>query len=241
MDMKPLSDKDFDKFFQDKFSAFEQKPSQVVWSRISKELSNKKKKSFPVMWIAAASLAAVIGAGVWFSVQKEPMYLHGDTSAAVVNANKKSVQPVENQNMITAEADKVIQKSHIEKHIDNYASSVAVIEEKSISATVPVAKKVAEKQQPEKVMIAAITEPAIEEETKVNLGDQTLAIEENADSETESLSVKQTRIKSVGSLVNFVVGKVDKRKNKIIEFEDNDEGTKVSGLNLGLFKFQAKE
>jgi hypothetical protein len=52
---------------------------------------------------------------------------------------------------------------------------------------------------------------------------------------------KAKKINSVGSFVNFVVSKVDKRKNKIIEFEDGDEGTMVSSVNLLLLKYKAKE
>ena len=47
-------------------------------------------------------------------------------------------------------------------------------------------------------------------------------------------SIKNLRVSKsvVSSVVNFVIGKVDKRKDKLIEFEDNDEGIKVKSMNL---------
>ncbi len=241
MDMQPISDKDFDKFFQDKLSDVEEKPSKAVWTGISKQLSAKKKQTFPVLWMAAASLATVIGAGVWFSAQKEPMYLHGDVSPVVVNQNKTEEQSVEVLKHTDQKIDSALSNPKSKKYISISVSDVAVIEEERPSAVIPVVEKVAQKQQPAKVVIAAVPESVEEPETKVILSDETISLREKSDEEMENVDVKPKRIKSMGSLVNFVVAKVDKRKNKIIEFEDNDEGTKVSGLNLVLFKFQAKE
>ena len=51
----------------------------------------------------------------------------------------------------------------------------------------------------------------------------------------------QRKIRSIGSLVNFVIAKVDKREDKLIEFKDSDEGSEVSGINLGLVKIKGKK
>ncbi|MEO5910663.1 MAG: hypothetical protein ABIP95_07225 [Pelobium sp.] len=53
---------------------------------------------------------------------------------------------------------------------------------------------------------------------------------------------RRSKIKSVGDLVNFVVAKVDKRDDKIIEVSRTDESdNEVTGINLGLFKFRKSE
>jgi hypothetical protein len=49
------------------------------------------------------------------------------------------------------------------------------------------------------------------------------------------------RIRSIASLVNFVIAKVDKREDKLIEFKDGVEGSEVSGINLGLIKIKSKK
>jgi len=41
--------------------------------------------------------------------------------------------------------------------------------------------------------------------------------------------------------VNFVIAQVDKREDKLIEFTESDEGTEVSGINLGLLKIKSKK
>ena len=239
--MKPISDKEFDKFFQEKLSAYKEMPSKAVWSGISKQLSNKKKRSFPVIWMAAASLTAVIGAGVWFSAQKEPMYLHGNVSPVVVTQDKNTEQSVEVVKRINQKINSAVSRPKVINHTSIAVNNVAVIKQETSLTTIPVREKVATKQQPIKVINAAIPEPVAEEETKVILPDEALALAERTEEDIENVDLKPKRIKSVGSLVNFVVAKVDKRKKKIIEFEDSDEGTKVSGLNLVLFKFQSKE
>ena len=65
-------------------------------------------------------------------------------------------------------------------------------------------------------------------------------IEEESDSEENELR-GQRKIRSIGSLVNFVIAKVDKREDKLIEFKDSDEGSEVSGINLGLVKIKSKK
>jgi hypothetical protein len=65
-------------------------------------------------------------------------------------------------------------------------------------------------------------------------------IEEESDIEENELR-GQKKIRSIGSLVNFVIAKVDKREDKLIEFKDSDEGSEVSGINLGLVKIKSKK
>ena len=48
------------------------------------------------------------------------------------------------------------------------------------------------------------------------------------------------RIKGVGGLVNFVIAQVDKREDKIIEFREGEEGTELSGINLGPIKLKSR-
>jgi hypothetical protein len=50
------------------------------------------------------------------------------------------------------------------------------------------------------------------------------------------------RIKSFGDLVNVVVAKVDKRKDKIIEFTDTDgDESTITGINLGFVSIKKED
>ena len=239
----PVTDKDFDKVFREKLYPIEMQPADSVWEGISKQLDiNKKKRSFPVLWLAAASMAAVVGAGVWFSSQKEPMKL---TGTADVNIEEAILQPVPKvavnvdskkstlkETKVLLSIPKRISKSK-KSVISKVASSeVSIAQASSLKEDKPVENPVAASAKQETGYKAATIE--IQAETQV----LALAEPEIAPDEPQ---VKERKIRSVGSLVNFVVSKVDKRKNKIIEFEDGDEGTMVSGLNLGPLKFQAKQ
>ena len=62
-----------------------------------------------------------------------------------------------------------------------------------------------------------------------------------AESQLIESEAPKIKIRSIGSLVNFVIAKVDHREDKIIEFEDNDEGSEVSGINLGVLKFKSRK
>jgi len=49
------------------------------------------------------------------------------------------------------------------------------------------------------------------------------------------------KIRSPGDLINAVVEKVDKRRDKIIEFTDDDDETNVTGINLGIIKIKKEK
>jgi hypothetical protein len=167
--------------------------------------------------------------------------LHGSESSAAINQQKKAGTVVESFESADVKTVSVISTLAGKKKINIPVRQLAVVEERIETSTLPVARKTVEKERTTQVVIATIPEPVKDIETNVSTPNESLAISTKADDEMQDMTPKQTRIKSVGSLVNFVVGKVDKRKNKIIEFEDNDEGTKVSGLNLRLLKFQSKD
>jgi hypothetical protein len=63
-----------------------------------------------------------------------------------------------------------------------------------------------------------------------------------ADKAIAAAPVKKRRIRSLGDLINVVVSKVDKRKDKIIEFSntDDDEAT-ITGVNLGIIKIKKQD
>ncbi|SRR5260221_1987070 len=56
------------------------------------------------------------------------------------------------------------------------------------------------------------------------------------------ISVKSKhKIHSLGDLINVVVAKVDKRKDKIIEFTDTDDESNITGVNLGIIKIKKEK
>jgi hypothetical protein len=236
----PVTDKDFDKAFHEKLYSMAIEPADSVWQGISEQLNRtKKKRPFPILWLAAASMAAVIGVGVWLSSQKEPMKLTGTVGAEIEERNVQAAPSSADTDIKTSSSVKEriallqIPKSIIKrKKRENLkvisSDAVVLAQAPSFKETKPVVSLEDTSSETE-----IHTKTAVKETPALALAEPEIA--------TEEPQLKEKKIKSVGSLVNFVVSKVDKRKNKIIEFEDGDEGTMVSGLNLGLLKFQAKQ
>ena len=74
-----------------------------------------------------------------------------------------------------------------------------------------------------------------------NIAEPVLLVSQPLETVTEiAADIPKQKIKSVGSLINFVISRVDKREDKIIEFKDGKEGSAVSVINLGLIKFKSR-
>ena len=264
--MHPISDKDLDKVFQKRFGEFEIEPSVAVWGRISETMDRKtKRKVFtPVFWMAAASVLILISAGLWFYRPAEIIELQGEAKVAnqpvnnpelpLVNEvivkdddlmkNKEPVQPQIKEVRLAVISANQLKEIRLSEPLPSVEPEVKlpVVQETLIAEVVPAPKKI------------NIIKP--EKETKVPgryTGDQSLLDvtqpdmmakaylpeEESVFSDSENKG--QTKIRSVGSLLNFVIAKVDKREDKVIQFKDGSEGTEVSGINLGLVKIKGRK
>lgn len=244
--MHKVSDEDFDKLFQEKLYAYEAAPTDAVWRGIAGQLNTVKREgTFPILRLAAASLAGIIGLGMWLAANKEPMRLSGSPTTSPVI--QKTESPAA---LIKPEGRRVTKSEPVKLTVKD---QIPPKEEKDIPLVIK-AKPAASKANVVRVAVlntdadsktSVVKQPeAIEKSISADRSEASeapvLARVEEMPQDEEAI-VRDKKIKSVGSLVNFVVGKIDKRKSKIIEFEDGDEGTKVSGLNLGLLKFKAKE
>jgi hypothetical protein len=240
-----MSDKEFDKQFRGKFEDFEITPSPMVWETINKNLPGTKKKPFPSFQLAAASVATLVAVGLWLTPGKEPLKLYGK-----------------------AKIEETTVPAKIERHSYSEALRVSEIEiEEPIRKEPTLARarlsqkaKVWKDEQPqgrvsadENKPVPVPDAPLLTERVDTNekLQDRSLSVTYSSKKaqqeilalheETDSTADKSRhRIKSFGDLVNFVVARVDKRRNKIIEFSKDDEGEEISGLNLGVLQYKTR-
>lgn len=255
--MKRVSDNDFDKLFQEKLAGVEINPSEKVWNNISSEISPRGvKKGVSAMWLVAASVLVVLYLGFLFKPQRESIKLQAST---VAEDNKPVVERDPVKEEIKAERhskgimflDRLASlKFERNRRMKSFESSKTAIA-KNISS-------ISDSQQEQDQML--ISKEALSLETKIlpdtpafiamqgNIDaikperDLIPASEENTQSDLGSRRDNENKgIQSVGDLVNFVVRKVDHRKEKIIEFSNHDEGSSVSGINLGLIKIKTKQ
>lgn len=255
--MHPISDKELDKLFQQKFEHAELAPSGDLWAKISQKLEQpqKRTKPFPVFWMAAASVVFVIGAALWLNSSNEVIKLQGTPEMTNNYQSQESIPPVSDIQV----SDGGLQDKRMARVIKSAAVSEEVDEEPQVR--VSFASSAAEGNSETSLMASNTRSPkentAKKEEEEMFIPDlyagdlSRLDVTQNnmiarVDDERymtaeEGSEVSGRRKRSIGSLVNYVVAKVDKRDNKIIEFKDGDEGSEVSGINLGPIKFKSKK
>lgn len=237
--MQQQSDKEFDKLFRERFESLEYEPSAHVWAEISEKLDKKKKVSTP-FWMAAASVVLVLTAGFWLLKPKETIRLY--------NGEEMTNHSETNVNQLPLEKELGIRESGQSETPEK--GSPSYLRERNVIRSAGAGIKKREKEnaaadKPDtrdestlaKVKPVQAEIPAVSPDTSTTI---LAAIPEAEEIHKETASASIRDIKSVGGLVNFVVEKVDKRKQKLIEFTDTEEGSFVSGINLGFVKFRSK-
>ena len=243
--MNQMQDKGIDDLFNKKLSSFEVKPSAKIWASISKEVntdtSTKRKK--PFAWImAAASLVVMLGLGLLFvkplntAKQKEKI-----SRLNLKPKIKKNVIP--DKGLALAKNSTGTESGMVTERLSDKAISKQIVDKEQVSSS----NQESLPEQIEKLTpVYAQVAEEVNLESNLNtiiVADQTIAtVDVVLPEQHPAVKEKQSRnrkIHSVGDLVNFVVEKVDKRDNKVIEFKNDDEnGSIISGFNLGLFQIK---
>lgn len=231
-----MQDKEFDKLFKDRFEAAEVQPSASLWNNISAELEPKRKRVLPVYWMAAA--VALIAVTIGLLVPKTEKIRLQASSLAVNDAADEPVGIVERktENVMASATDKIegtplviaprIQLSRREKELATLQPNVAV--------TRPANEQPKVIEEPENMIPAERVKPTVD----LMIANADLSVRENAIAETGETHNKG--IRNVGDVVNFVVNKLDKRENKMIQFDTDDDKSFLTAINIGILKFNRK-
>jgi len=246
--MQHTPDKEFDKLFKDRFEDAEIEPSANLWANIESRLAPKRKRVFPIYWMAAASVAIVITAMLVF--QKEDVIeLRGKDQLAnvvtpTVQLPEKSTSPVAITVVATTKAAKPRFASP-RKGANNTSGTEASKKENLINIQEAVQPKEEfthlpiKKADPIKLDVTLPKEPAVQNQTVIAQLDPQKTVETPAD-ELDN-TTERKGIRNVGDLVNYVVEKVDKREKKILKFKtDDDDESSLIGINIGFVKLNRK-
>lgn len=250
--MQHMPDKDFDKLFKDSFMDAEIEPSSDLWGNIAEHLEPQKKRSFPILWMAAASIT-VVASVLLFSQNADKVYLQGTSSklAWAQTTNEVQITPVTNTPTnktaikATVAAHKISEKVLVKtvanqlvntKVNHNQENNFVTVQPSTQIAHLPIKKA--------EVKVLDVT-PAEEEVPTHNTQEIVIAslpksttTDFNSD---EDFNNNKKGIRNVGDLVNYVVDKVDKRDKKIIKFDtDDDDNSSIIGLNIGFLKLNKK-
>jgi hypothetical protein len=229
----------------------------------------KKKGSLFTLMGIAASIIMLIGAGILFIPKKnvEPKdhpknnLAHNRVKPTVAKPDSNTpvnVQPVKAEQVADAKVPaKPIERAHHSKKMEVPAAPTkednqliaktepvkpepVKADEQPILAAVPDQKNEVKNTGTSPVGISVTTKqpeeikaPAIQTQQPVLASAQTPAVKQNKP------VVKRRGIHNIGDLVNLVMAKVDKRKDKLIEFTDtDDDGSTITGVHLGAIKIK---
>ncbi|EOR92515.1 hypothetical protein ADIARSV_4320 [Arcticibacter svalbardensis MN12-7] len=236
--------------FRDRLEDMELVPSQKVWANVSRDLSVpvKNKKGIPIVWLVAASISLLFVLSLLLIPGKKPIKLQASVQPST--EYKKSAIPVKAKRSLGRKLKGITFLNRLasmrlerDKHLKSYKITGKAIADNL--KNLPLLTKVNLELptvvlRQETVMMASIPSfiamhvPVATK--KINTHRITRVPATEADYQDS-----QTRIRSVGDLVNFVVRRVDHRDEKIIEFSNHDDGSSISGINLGLIKIRAKQ
>ncbi|WP_199120058.1 hypothetical protein [Pedobacter sp. ASV28] len=246
-----MQDKDFDNLFRDKFIDAEVEPSTNLWSSIEQQLEPKRRRSLPIFWMAAASVA-VIASVMLFTQRTEKLYLHApeqEVAKALTAQSAQEILPVVSEMKTTSSKVLALEASDrkaTKVETAKVKSALFVEDEKNIQVVVQ--PNVKEEHLPIKksevrpLEINPIVAVPEENTTKmIAANPQNNNTDEIGVEAIEELNNNKKGIRNMGDLINFVVEKVDKREKKLIKFDtDDDDNSSIIGLNIGFVKLNKK-
>lgn len=245
-----MQDKEFDKIFNEKFEGFEVEPSAMVWNNIAAELDGKKAKVVRLPWLSiAATVLVALGAGIFF-LQK------GNSNTDQPKQNKLVANRVEPAKQITpvqpVETVSVKPADAVAAPVNHAHNIIASITDKPAPAnntSEPVGKTTEPVKNESPQLTAVVIDPESTHLNTATLPDVTLTPKMDSPPVAEKpvmavQAVKKRGIHNLGGLINALVAKVDKREDKLIEFSDSDDddtGSDLTGVNLGLIKIKKQQ
>src|SRR5690606_5867008 len=257
--------KEFDKRLREKFEGFRPDAPKGLWDKIATQLDAEesrfvvstpvKPRRFPTWWMAvAATLLVVCGVLYWQNRPVSVTYLHANADP-VVAPEKAVVEPT-----VAEEApDSIAEPLDLDRLRRVFAkrNGKGKVEKRP--------QRVVREQQPEEVVPAGNREPQqlATRESKTPSFDalsherdslergqievagvpaiEPLVVLEDEE-ETMLASTEQTkRPFGISNILNYVVGTVDQREEKLITFSNDEEGSLKLDFNFSLAKNRKKK
>ena len=257
-----MQDKEFDNLFRNKLDDFETEPSERVWMGVDEELHpvTRKKVWLPILRIAA-SVIILITAGLLFiprHVKVDPPKNNIAITRRVLPLNPEIVKKLGRTQ--APPVRQAIQQPEVNRmaRVNTKKEKVApVIANQPQPVEVKQTPEIVKEQDKELLAIVNTTDikNAVVPDKSTELTIKTLpadntpqitkpqqAIAQAPVGKQPARQVKRHGIHSFGDLVNLVVAKVDKRKDKAIEFSDSDDDeSMITAVNIGPVKGKAEE
>lgn len=242
--MQHMPDKDFDNLFRDKFMDAEIEPSANLWAKIEVQLEPKRKRIFPVYWMAAASMAIAFTAMLVFQ-KTEKIQLHtDDTLASAEKSVGQNLTPSVEETTASPVKEKIAYQdtnisSEVKKLSNLLESPVSKNNEETLQPNTTIARLLIKQAEPKPIDVLPIA-PAESPIVMAQVEPQH-KVEDHVIDEMDN-TTERKGIRNVGDLVNYVVDKVDKRDRKLVRFNtDDDDNSSIVGINIGFLKLNKKK
>ncbi|GAA4210131.1 hypothetical protein GCM10022289_36980 [Pedobacter jeongneungensis] len=246
--MQPIRDKDFDQLFKDTFADAEVAPSRDLWSNIESEITPKKKRIVPVYWLSAAAILLIATIGILVYQQQNNTHETKQLASNTVEKPKQVVEEPVVKDQLPAVVEPVKVITPISPVEAKPARAIAKTKVKQDVAK-PVEKQrmvTAPEMQKQETMIAQVEEPkkdikaqidaAIFSQPKVDMVTASNPTTVKTDEPVNDNEQSNKGIRNMGDVINIIVNKVDKRKDKLIQFRTDDDDSSLSSINIGPFK-----
>jgi len=260
-----MQDNEFDDFFKSELKDFEVSPSAEVWNGINSRIEKDKRKKLLIpIYSIAASILVLIMFGVFylrqFGVNSNVNVKNNELEVKNINANPQplkivsgptvpkngtkvfevvSIKPVKDKPGLKVRPSignpgKSANPDTLSRNTDS-ANSIEQITDvpdrgiaiKNIKPVVPDSN--IRFSIPQLIVKA---KPIAETPNNVLAQNPVLTAPK-----TEILKTKP-KIRSLGGFINAMVARVDKRKDKFIEFTESEDGSNITGVNLGIIKIK---
>ena len=257
-----MQDKEFDDLFRSKLDGFEAEPSANVWAGIDAKLSGKRRKKILAPFLSiAASIIVLVAAGILFIPGKGKVTGKHPVQNKIAKTSATLITPPtaksQSKPVLKSEAVKLKEATLADNYKrPNYSKAIKDIPakqtretDKTVETNQPELAATPRKQQdiidavaPDISTQIAVKQPMVETisfKTKPSLP----AVQLSGADKQDNLAAKPGRkLRSLGDIINNAVAKVDKRKDKFIEFGDPvDNGSTITAINLGIIKIKKRE
>lgn len=254
-----MQDKDFDELFRNKLGDLEVEPSKGLWDNITAEVVIDKKDRSALPFISiAASVLVLVAAGLFFIPKIKPditkpskliaLNHTGGQKTNTVVPKAAEIKAVAPQIQQVAVVSLPVKQHSVKQSIKKQNSGLPALNTDAIAQQQPrqIAPQTAHNDvilaavNPDPLAQAAIT-PTVTAEVK-DTHIAALTVPALPAQTIATVQPKKPRIRSFGDLINVVVAKVDKRKDKLIEFSNKDDDESlITGINLGIIRVKKEE
>ncbi len=245
--MQPIRDKDFDQLLKDAFADAEVTPSRDLWSNIESEITPKKKRIVPIYWLSAAAMLLIATIGILIYQQQNDTTEGKQLANNSIEKPKQAVEAPVVKDQLPAVVKPVKDVAPILPVEVKPARAIAKTKVKQ-DVVKPVEKQrmeTAPEMQKQETMIAQVESPkndikaqidaAILSQPKVDIVTASNPTTVKTD-EPINDNEQNKGIRNMGDVINIIVNKVDKRKDKLIQFRTDDDDSSLSSINIGPFK-----